>query len=145
MALVIKDVTGGGGGFFAPKKEVEGAVYLIEVERYEHQRPSQFGPRDSAVVNMTVFNTPAELDAGNASEVRKGHRIEQTILAGDLEGLVGAATIVTLGKASSAKPGQSPAWVWKVADDTTKAKVIAYAEKAEAARQAAISAAPDFG
>lgn len=142
----IKDVPTGGGGWFKPEEHEGDAAILIEVKRFEAQRPSDFGPKDSIVADMTFFATQADLDAGEPSEIKKGHRVEQTVLCRDLKDEigVGGATIVTLAKAASKKPGQRPAWVWRATSADAKNKVIDYADGRDAALQKAMDSAPDF-
>jgi hypothetical protein len=77
--------------------------------------------------------------------VTKGQRIEQTILARDLETIVGGATIVRLEQVPPKKPGAHPAWVWRpVTDSGVRNAVVAYAEKREKAAEQAVADAPDF-
>jgi hypothetical protein len=77
--------------------------------------------------------------------VTKGQRIEQTILARDLETIVGGATIVRLEQVPPKKPGAHPAWVWRpVTDSGVRTAVVDYANKREAAAEQAVADAPDF-
>lgn len=144
MSLNFQDTpTGGADGFFKTEPHENAVAFLIEPKRFEHQRPGSFGPKDTIDADVTVFDTQADLDAGVPSVIKKGIAIQQTILARDLKDLVGAATITKLGKANPT-PGKNAAWVWRPVDDATKAKVIAYATKREAERQAALAAVPSF-
>lgn len=143
MALNIVDVKSSAGGFFKPEEHKDAVAFLIEVNRFEHQRPGQFGPKDTVHADVSVFKTQADLDGGKP-EVLKGALIQTTILARDLEELVGSATIVKLDKVKAKQAGRQDAWVWRQVDADVKAKVIAYAEKREAEIQAALAAAPSF-
>lgn len=139
-SLNFKDVPQQGGGWFKPADHKDAEAILVEVHSFDRQRPTPNGPKDSALVDITTFE---KLDGEPA--VIKGTRIEQTVLARDLETLVGAATIVTVDSVAAKKVGQHPAWVWRQVDAKARAAVIAYATKREADAQAALAAAPDFG
>lgn len=144
MALNIIDIPTQGGGWFKPKDNLEAPAILVEVHSFERQRPTANGPKDSALADVTIFKDVAALQAGTP-EVTKGQRIEQTILARDLETIVGGATIVRLEQVPPKKPGAHPAWVWRaVTDAQVRNAVIAYAEKREKAAEAAVADAPDF-
>lgn len=144
MALNFAEVPQGGGGWFKPADHKEAEAILIEVKQYDRQRPTPNGPKDSALVDVTVFNTQADIDGANPSHVQKGCRIEQTVLARDLEGLVGSATIVKLAQTDPTKPGQRAAWVYRAPTAQAKKGIIAYATKREEELAAAMAAAPDF-
>ncbi|MFJ6680607.1 hypothetical protein [Streptomyces werraensis] len=144
MALNLIDIPVQGGGWFKPKDNLGSVAILLEVHQFERQRPTPNGPKDSALADVTVFRDMASLQAGTP-QVTKGQRIEQTILARDLETIVGGATIVTLDQVPPKKPGAHPAWVWRpVTDAAVRNAVIAYAEKREKDAEAAMDAAPDF-
>lgn len=143
MGLNLIDLPSG-GGWFKPSTEMTDYVFLLEVASFERQRPTPYGPKDSAVANITTFKSEASLDAGVPDEVAEGVRIEQTVLARDLAPVTGSATIVMLAQAPSTKPGQRPAWVWRQATPEAKRQVAAYAEAREAAINAAIASAPSF-
>lgn len=132
------------GGWFKPDEHVNDVAILIEVTGFERQRPTDYGPKDSAITTSTFFATQEELDAGTPTDVVKGLRYEQTYLASDLAGLIGEATIVVLGQSQPKKAGQKPAWVWRQPTNENKAKVIAYGEAREAAKAEAIASAPSF-
>jgi hypothetical protein len=144
VALNFAEIPVQGGGWFKPA-DCQGAVaILIEVNAFEAQRPTPNGPKDSVLADVSVFKTEADLQAGTP-EVAKGQRIEQTILARDLKGLVGSATIVTVDQIPATKPGQRPAWVWRPISSAAHRKaVVDYATEREAKVQAAMSAAPSF-
>lgn len=145
MALNFMEIPQQGGGWFKPDKEMtEHAAFLVEVNDFTPQRPTDYGPKDSALVDLTIFHTEESLDAGEPDEIIKGTRIEQTVLARDLKPLVGGATIVTLAQVPPKKPGGYPAWVWRQTSASIKKKVIAYAEAREAAVEDAVADAPDF-
>ncbi|ATW61310.1 hypothetical protein SEA_ALSABER_35 [Streptomyces phage Alsaber] len=143
MALNFMDIPTQGGGWFKPKDNVDAVAILIEVKQFDRQRPTPNGPKDSVLADVSVFKTQADLDAGRP-EIAKGQRIEQTVLARDLEAIVGGATIVTLAQIPAKKPGAYPAWVWRQAERAAQQKVIEYATKREAEVNAALDAAPDF-
>lgn len=141
----IIDLPTQGGGFFSAKPEMkEYAAFFVEVKDYEEQRPGQFGPKDSALVDLTVFATEADLTVGIPSEVREGVRIEYTVLTRDLKPVKGGATIVVLDQSVPTKPGQKPAWVWRQPSADVKRKVIAYVEARDAELEAALADAPSF-
>ncbi|UZJ23736.1 hypothetical protein RHODO2019_11015 [Rhodococcus antarcticus] len=145
MALNFKDIPTQGGGWFKPDTDkVEFAGFLVEVHEWERQRPTQHGPKDSALCDITMFATMEELEAGEPTEVLKGTRVENSILARDLESVKGGATIVTLAQIPPSKPGRHPAWVWRQASNMVKGKVMAYGEKREAAVTEAMADAPSF-
>ncbi|MFE3578116.1 hypothetical protein [Streptomyces vinaceus] len=132
------------GGWFKPVDNQDAIAILLEVHGFERQRPTPNGPKDSAIADVTVFKTPDQLKT-YTPEVSQGQRIEQTVLARDLEGVVGQAVLVTVTQVPAKKPGAHPAWVWKQVTDTgIKNSVIAYAEQRDAAVKAAVDAAPDF-
>ncbi|MEU6057002.1 hypothetical protein [Streptomyces sp. NPDC047097] len=144
MTLNLIDIPLAAGGWFKPADVQSAAAILLEIHSYERQRPTPNGPKDSVLADITVFHDAPQLAAGTP-EVFKGQRIEQTILARDLETVVGGATIVTLDQIPPKKPGQRPAWVWRPLNDAdARTKVIAYANAREATAEAAVSDAPDF-
>ncbi len=144
MALNLIDLPSGNGGWFKPETDMLDYTFLLEVTAFERQRPTPYGPKDSALATITTFKTAESLANGEPDEVKEGVRIEQTVLARDLAPVLGGATIVTLAQAPSTKPGQRPAWVWRQAGADAKRKVAAYAEAREAAIDAALSDAPSF-
>lgn len=144
MGLPIKDLPQTGGGWFKPAEHKDAVAILIEVHSFDRQRPTPNGPKDSALCDFTIFDTDAALDAAEPSTIIKGCRVEQTVLARDLEQLVGAATIATIAQVASKKAGANPAWVWRSTSQDVKTKVVAYAEAREAAVQEALDSAPSF-
>lgn len=144
MALNLIDIPVQGGGWFKPKDNLNAVAILLEVHQFERQRPTPNGPKDSVLADVTIFQDGSALQAGTP-EVTKGQRIEQTILARDLETIVGGATIVRLEQVPPKKPGAHPAWVWRpVTDASVRNAVVAYAEKREKAAEEAVADAPDF-
>jgi hypothetical protein len=133
-----------GVGWFKPAEHATDVAILVEVLGFDRQRPTPHGPKNSARCNITYFATQADLDAGQPSGVDQGMRVEQTVLARDLESLVGKATINTVVQVPSKTPGSRPAWVWRAVAKSVKDSVVAYAKGREAAAQAAIDAAPGF-
>ncbi|MFG2923865.1 hypothetical protein ACGFYA_20445 [Streptomyces sp. NPDC048305] len=144
MALNLIDIPVQGGGWFKPKDNINAPAILIEVHSFDRQRPTPNGPKDSVLADVTVFQDGGALQAGTP-QVAKGQRIEQTILARDLETIVGGATIVRLEQVPPKKPGAHPAWVWRpVTDASVRTAVIGYAEKREKEAEAALADVPDF-
>lgn len=143
MSVQIVDIPQQGGGWFKPAEHAGALAFLVEVKQFDRQRPTPNGPKDSVLVDISVFDSQASLDNGTPS-VTKGTRIEQTVLARDLEPLVGSATVVKLDQVPSKRPGGHPAWVWRPVAGDVRAKVVAYVEKREAEIAAALDAAPDF-
>jgi hypothetical protein len=144
VALNLIDIPVQGGGWFKPKDNINAVAILLEVHQFERQRPTPNGPKDSVLADVTIFQDVASLQAGTP-QVTKGQRIEQTILARDLETIVGGATIVRLEQVPPTKPGAHPAWVWRpVTDAAVRKAVVEYASKREAEAEAAVAAAPDF-
>ncbi|MFE4451402.1 hypothetical protein [Streptomyces sp. NPDC056796] len=144
MALNLIEIPVQGGGWFKPKDNVNAVAILIEVHSYDRQRPTPNGPKDSVLADVTVFMDAASLAAGTP-QIAKGQRIEQTILARDLETIVGGATIVSLDQVPPKKPGAHPAWVWRpVTDAAARTAVVEYANKREQEVEAAMDAVPDF-
>lgn len=141
--LNFADIPNQSGGWLKPAEHKEAVAILVEVKSFERQRPTPHGPKDSVLANLSVFNSQTDLDAGTPA-ISEGVRIEQTVLARDLSGLINQATIVTLAQVPSKTPGSNPAWVWRQVDRATQQKVVAYATAREAALQAAMSDAPDF-
>lgn len=145
MALNLVDIPESGGGWFKAEDSMTAwPAFLLEVTDFEVQRPGQFGPKDSALVDMTQFRTQAELDEGTPNVI-EGTRVEQTKLAEAL-GRVGkgGASVVQLVKVPSKQAGRNPAWVWRKAPADVIDKVVAYAEARDAALNAAIANAPSF-
>ncbi|WP_367135757.1 hypothetical protein [Saccharothrix sp. HUAS TT1] len=143
MALTFAEIPQQGGGWFKPKEHTGAVAILVEVKQFDVQRPTPNGPKDSALVDLSIFDSAEALAAGEPTIV-KGTRIEQTVLARDLKGLVGQATVVTVTQIPASKPGAHPAWVWRQVDRSVMQKVVEYATKREQAVQAAVAAAPDF-
>ncbi|GAA0967345.1 hypothetical protein [Actinocorallia libanotica] len=144
MALNLVDIPVQGGGWFKPADNKGAHAILIEVHSYEANRPTPNGPKNSALCDVTVFRTAEDLLNGTP-QVAKGQRIEQTVLARDLETVVSGATIVTLDQIPPRKPGAHPAWVWRqITDPSIRQGIVAYASRRDAAAEAALAAAPDF-
>ncbi|MEU2854119.1 hypothetical protein [Streptomyces syringium] len=138
------DVPTQSGGWFKPKEASSAVAILLEVKSYDRQRPTPNGPKDSVLADISIFHSADHLDAGRP-EVFRGQRIEQTVLARDLETVVGGAVLVTVAQVPPTKPGAHPAWVWRqVSDPLVVQKVVAYADQRDAALQAAVAAAPSF-
>ncbi|GGU41333.1 hypothetical protein GCM10010211_00360 [Streptomyces albospinus] len=144
MTLNFIDIPTQGGGWFKPKDNVDAIAILVEVNSFDRQRPTPNGPKDSALCDISVFKSREQL-AALSPEITKGTRVEQTLLARDLETVIGGATIVTVTQVPPKRPGAHPAWVWRpVADASVRQAVIDYATKREAAVAKAVADAPDF-
>jgi hypothetical protein len=146
MGFAIKDIPQQTGGWFKPEdgKSTEAVAFLIEVNDFKRQQPTNYGPKDTIYADITTFQTAEELEKGIPSDVVKNTQIQQTVLVRDLVDLVGSATVVQLSLVPSKKPGQNPAWVWRTTSQATKDAVIKYATAREAAVAAALDDAPDF-
>lgn len=150
MALKRSSEIQGGGTFFKPADH-EGAFALI-VEPKVVKRDVEFTPyqknhtetRDEVVADVTVFQTAADLDNGNAVE-NKSMTFTHPGLVNKLSHGVGEALVGRMGK-KVFKAGSNPAWVLddEVIDDATFDKVLAFYEAREAAVQAALADVPDF-
>ncbi|MER7109671.1 hypothetical protein [Streptomyces sp. NPDC000229] len=144
MTLTFVEIPTAGGGWFKPADVKDAVAFLIEVNSYESQRPTPNGPKDSALCDITIFKDRESLEK-LSPEINKGTRVEQTLLARDLEKVVGNATIVKLDQVPPKRPGAHPAWVWRPVNDAAVRKaVIEYAQAREAAVNAAVADAPDF-
>ncbi|NEA50469.1 hypothetical protein G3I35_30420 [Streptomyces sp. SID10815] len=144
MTLNLMDIPTANGGWFKPAEAANAVAILLEVKQFDRQRPTPNGPKDSVLCDVTVFKTPEQLER-LAPEVSKGQRIEQTVLARDLETVVGGAVLVTVTQVPAKKPGAHPAWVWKQVTDTgIRNQVLTYASQRDAAVDAAVAEAPDF-
>lgn len=140
--MQFADIPTTAGSFFKPTEHHGAAAILVEVKRFEAQRPGNYGPKDTVHADLHIFKTDADIDAGRA-ELSQGALIQSTILARDLSGLVGSATIVKLDQIDL-KNSPNKGWVWRQVDAATKAKVVDYAMKRTAAVEAAMDEAPDF-
>lgn len=142
--MAIKSVNTGTGGFFKPEEYLNAAALLIEVKSYQRERPTNYGPKDSALVDLTVFATEDEAAKGKPTNIIKDMRIEgKAVLTGALADIVGDATIQKL-KQGVAKKGQNAPWLYADPTPEAFAGVAAYYEAREAQLAAAIADAPDF-
>ncbi|MGC4928093.1 hypothetical protein [Streptomyces sp. DT117] len=131
------------GGWFKPKDVAEAVAILVEPKQFDRQRPTPNGPKDSVLADISVWKSREQL--GATPEINAGVRIEQTVLARDLESVIGQAVLVTVDQVPSKKPGGNPAWIWKpVTDPEVVAAVVAYGEQRDQAVTEAAEAAPDF-
>jgi len=143
MAFENTKLPAGGGGFFQAKDHLTDVAILVEVTRFQSQRPGNFGPKDAVHANLTIFKDAAALDGGTP-EVKPGVIIDATCLVRDLETLVDKATIVKLEMVPSTKAGYKPAAVFREPEASVQEKVVAYATARDEALAAAIADAPDF-
>lgn len=143
MAFEVEQIPASGGAFFKPADYVDAVAILVEVNRFESQRPGLYGPKDTVYADLTVFKDAASLDGGTP-DVLANALIQSTVLAADLQVMIGKATIVKLAQAKSTKAGNNPAWVWRTVDAPVQEKVVAYATRREELVAAAIASAPDF-
>lgn len=145
MALNLMDLpVSSNGGWFKPEAHKDAVAILIEVRDWQAQVPGNYGPKDTAFCDITIFDTQSELDEGKPSSVNENTRVEATVLARDLKPLVGGACVVTLDQVPVKKAGANPAWVWVKASGAVVEKVVAYANARDAAVEAALADAPDF-
>lgn len=140
--MQFADLPQGAGAFFKPAEYADAVAILVDVKRFEAQRPGNFGPKDTVHADIFAFSSEADIEAGKAS-ISQGALIQNGALVRDLAGLVGNATIVKLDKAFFKQVGKE-GWVWKPVDAALKAKVIAYATKRQQELEAAMEDAPDF-
>lgn len=137
-----------GGGWFKPKDHMPHVAVVIEVKDFTPQRPTSYGPKDSAVVDIAVFKTEEELEKGEPSHIQKGCRIETGILARDLGELYGKhgafRTITSIVEGKASKPGQHPPIVFRPIAAELKAQASAWVKDRDEAIAAAIEAAPSF-
>lgn len=127
-----------GGSFFKADEYVNYDALLLEVTAFERNRPSGYGPKDTAHVDITAFRD------GEKVHEAQGVMIQQTILARDLGPVEGKATIQKLEKGKSSKPGQNDPWVWRNPSDEAKQAVVAYATARTEAEKEAVADAPGF-
>jgi len=127
-----------GGTFFKPADFQGIDAFLIEVERFTRQVPTNFGPKDTAIATLTCFK-----GFDGEPSVNPAMQIQQTALAKNLAELVGKATIVKMGQ-GVAKNGNNPPWIWTPVEPESKAKVIEYVKAREAKIQADVESAPAF-
>lgn len=140
------------GGFFKPGDHKDAVALMFEVRSYEHQKPGNFGPKDTTVCDITSFASDEDLANGTPSAYLKSVACEAKYLSRDLKTLadmapnadgVRGATIAKLGQ-SAPKAGQQPAWIFKPVSGDVKARVMAFYASRQAALAAAVADAPDF-
>ena len=130
------------GGFYKASDHATDVAILIEPIRFERDRPSQYGPKDSIHADMTFFDSAGNLEAG-IGDFHGGMIIQGAGLVPHLEGLVGQAVVVKQGRGKP-KAGQNAPWIWERVAPKVQAKVGAYVDKRDAERAAAADAMPDF-
>lgn len=113
--------------YFAPADALGAFAVLIEPLQFNEQIMTDNGPKNQVVADVTIFATAEAIDASEAI-LKNGVKIEQTILARDLAGLVGSATVVTL-RQLAPRNGNRGAWVFDPASVKAKQLVIAYLER----------------
>ena len=145
MAFEVKKVEQTGGGWIKPEEYADAEALLIELKSFERQRPTDYGPKDSAVVDLTVFATQADIDAGVPTEIRKDTRLEgKKVLTGAFAGKEeGYAIVQKIGRGKKA-PGKEAPWLYFDVTDAALNGVIKYGEAREAAIEAALADVPDF-
>lgn len=143
MTFETTKIPGGGGAFFKAAEHVNAVAILIEVRRFEAQRPGNFGPKDTIYADLSVFKDAAALDAGTPDFISNAI-IQSVVLVADLETLVGKAAIAKLVQGKSKTAGNKPPWVWREVEASVQEKVVAYATARDEALAAAIADAPDF-
>lgn len=117
--------------FFAPADALGAYATLVEPTQFNEQIMTDNGPRNQVIADVTIFANEADIDASEAI-VKSQVKIEQTILARDLAGLVGSATVVTL-RQLAPRNGNRGAWVFDPAPMKAKQLVVAYLERRDAA------------
>lgn len=134
------------GSFFKPVEHAGSVALLIEVKDFNRQVPTNYGPKDTAVCDVSVFATEGQLDTGSPAYVITNTKIQQAILAPRLEDLLGEATVQRLITLPPKTPGQRPAWAWEAVDGEVRDKVAAYVDQREAAVQQALASndVPDY-
>lgn len=140
--MKFTDLPSGAGTFFKPAEYADAVALLVDVKRFEAQRPGNFGPKDTVHADIYAFKSIEDIEKGEAA-VSQGGLIQNGALVRDLSGLVGNATVVKLDKAFFKAVGKE-GWVWKPVDAAIKAKVIAFAQKRQEELDAAMEDAPDF-
>jgi len=144
MTFEVEKIPGGGGAFFKPAEHMDAVAFLIEVRRFEAQRPGSFGPKDTIYADLTIFKDMDENGGHPHPNFLSNAIIQSTLLAVDLETLVGKATIAKLVQGKPSKPGNNPPWVWREVDASVQEKVVAYATARDEALAAAMAEAPEF-
>ncbi|WP_263729936.1 hypothetical protein [Cellulomonas sp. SG140] len=142
MALKFGDIASG-GSYFKGDDFASAVALLIEPKHIDPQVPTKFGPKDTLTADITAFGTVAEIDADGGT-LTTGIKIQQIDLVKKLAHLVGSATVVTVVKLPPSSQLPNGAWVWRAVDADVRGKVIAFAERREAAAAAAIEEMPDF-
>lgn len=129
-------VSGGSGfshDFFRPANEASGIVYALEVEGYEMDRPTPYGPKNTATAKAYRFTD------GKGQPQIGGISCDQAALSRALRDKVGQTVLVTLGK-GEAKAGQSAPWIWENVNPADYPEIVAFFE----AREAEKDDAPSF-
>ena len=140
--MQFTDIPSGAGTFLKPADHKDAVAVLIDVKRFEAQRPGKFGPKDTVHADVYVFDSEADIDAGKAN-ILQGALINSGAIVRDLAGLVGNATVVKFDTAYFKNAGKD-GWVLRGVDAGTKAKVVAYATKRQQELEAAMEDAPGF-
>lgn len=90
-----------------------GQAVLVKAKQFVSQMATQFGPTDAIEVDWIV------LDGPNAGSLRSGLIFSTVIVNALRTGLENGRpmTVGIIGRADNAKPGQSPAWLLKSANE----------------------------
>lgn len=132
-----KQAPAGEKTFFKPKDAPEGAVYALFPKHFEAEKPTPYGPKDTAVAEAFVF-----ANGKGEPEHHPLWQTEATVLARSIGRALdagGAPLLVTIGK-GVAKPGKQAPWVFNDADPSEYPDVVAFFEK----REKELDDAPDF-
>ena len=131
-----------GGAWFKPAEHTADVAILFEPKRVDRDQPSQYGVRDVAVGDITVFATEESLDKGEPTEVLKGGKVDKGLIISSLEKVLGGAMggIVRKITLNNGNTG----WVLRDLDAKTEGKVVAYLEKRDKEIQDNLDSAPDF-
>ena len=142
MGLHFADIPAG-GAYFKGDDYATAVALLIEVGHLDPQVPTKFGPKDTLTVDITKFASTADIETGNG-QFNQGVKVQAIDLVNKLRHLVGSATVVTVVKLPPSAQLPNGAWVWRQVDADTRGKVVAYAQRREAAEAEALAEVPDF-
>lgn len=140
--MQIADIAGGPGAFFKGAEYYGYPALLVEVLKFEGQRPGNFGPKDTIHANIHAFASQEDIEKGNATFLQ-GALIQSASQVRELIDLVGQATVVKTEEVFFKKAGKNGP-VFRQVDPATKAKVVEYATAYFARVEAEADEAPDL-
>jgi hypothetical protein len=132
-----------GGSFFKGEDYQNAVALLIEPKRLDPQVPTNYGPKDTIVADITAFGSVDQIDSDEGT-LSKDVKIQALDLVRKLSHLVGSATVATVEKLEKSSKLPNGAWVWRAVDAEVRGKVVAHAERREAAEAEALAEVPDF-